>query len=181
MASRYAQFARISSFFSAGFGCIIVACGLRSKPMKTKLAIVVLLISGSSLLAQETATSGWTDKNNAEMYAAYMMRVAYYELGYMGTRVNVEQQGAKKVFVVDRGPVYHLKAIAISGLLESDISTVIQDAPKPGEVYSQALVNEWVAAAEKWYAAERGGQKQPLMGVHIDHAHAQVTVTLAFD
>ena len=74
-----------------------------------------------------------------------------------------------------------MKEIAVSGLSETDISALMQDAPKPGDVYSQARVNEWVAAAKKWYAAERGAQKQALMGVHLDHPHAQVTVTLAFE
>lgn len=149
--------------------------------MKAKLAIAVLLISGLSMFAQETTTPGWTDKNNAQMYAAYMVRVAYYELGYMGARVNVERKGAKQVFVVDRGPVYQLKEIAISGLPEIDVRTVMHDAPKPGDVYSQARVNEWVKAAKKEYTAGRGGEKQPLMGVHLDHEHAQVTVTLVFE
>lgn len=149
--------------------------------MKTKLTLVVLLVSGLHLFAQEAPRPQWTDKNNAEMYAAYMMRVAYYELGYVGTRVTVNEKGTKQVFVVDRGPVYHLKEIAVSGLPEIDVSTVMQDAPKPGDVYSQARVNEWVKAAKKKYAAEGSGQKQSLMGVHFDHAHAQVTVTLAFE
>ena len=63
------------------------------------LAVLTLLIS-VCCYAQSDTERRWTDQNNAEQYAAYMIQIAYYERGYMGVRVQVRDDGTRKVFEV---------------------------------------------------------------------------------
>lgn len=94
--------------------------------------------------AQTATRQSWTDKNNAEESAAYMIRIAYYDLGYMGASVRVRQDGAKRTFEVDPGRVYHIKELRIAG--HGDLpAEALATAPKSGDIYSAGRLNEWIA------------------------------------
>ena len=104
------------------------------------LAVFTLCISFYSQ-AQQKPNQIWTDKNNAEEYAAYMVQLAYYERGYMGAKVQVRDDGAKKVFEVDPGRIYHIKSMQILG--QDDLpAEAMSTAPTVGDVYSAARINE---------------------------------------
>jgi hypothetical protein len=67
--------------------------------MYRRIAIAIFTLSiGVHCYAQRDPERGWTDKNNAEKYAAYMIQIAYSERGYMGARVQVRDDGATEVF-----------------------------------------------------------------------------------
>jgi outer membrane protein assembly factor BamA len=123
--------------------------------------------------------SGWTDKNNGQMYATYMLRTTYYERGYMSAQVDVKRSGEEDVFVVNPGPVFHFKDVKIVGLPENLVQQVMKDAPKTGEVYSAARVSDWLAQEEQLVTA---GMAQKFAGeeIRLDHATATATVTVSF-
>jgi hypothetical protein len=79
--------------------------------------------------AQEvTVERGWTDKNNTEMYAAYMLQNAYSEQGYWEAKVEIRQVGTKRVFVVEPGRIYQVKRFDVAGL--SDLpAEAMTDSP----------------------------------------------------
>jgi hypothetical protein len=122
------------------------------------------------LSAQEgTVEHGWTDKNNTEMYAAYMLRNAYYGQGYWGAKVEIRQAGTERVFVVEPGRIYHVARFNVSGL--GDLPDgAMTDSPKAGDVYSPDRVGEWIATIRKRYS------RRATWGVHLDHAHAQAMI-----
>ena len=148
--------------------------------MKTKLALVLLMIAGFRAFAQEAAPPQMTDKNYQERYAAYVLQRSYHEFGYMAARVDLKKTGESDVFVVDRGPLYHFKEIVISGLPESDVKTALQDAPKPGDVFSRARMNQWLAQLRNKYEAG-AGPKWKQTTVRLDRANAQATLTVTFE
>src|SRR5580704_12430808 len=136
------------------------------------LSLPLLAQQEHQLCAQEgTVEHGWTDKNNTEMYAAYMLRGAYYEQGYLGAKVEIRQAGTKRVFVVQPGRIYHVERFDVSGL--SDLpEEAMTDSPKAGDVYSPDRINEWIATVEKRYGRRVGWAAQ------LDHAHAQVMIAV---
>ena len=84
--------------------------------MYRRIAVAIFTLSISvHCYAQRDPERRWTDKNNAEQYAAYMIQIAYYERGYMGARVQVRDDGATKVFEVEPGRIDHIKAMQILG------------------------------------------------------------------
>jgi hypothetical protein len=86
--------------------------------MSGRIAFLLFTLSLSVYsCAQEGADErGWTDKNNTEMYAAYMLQHSYNEQGYWGAKVETRQSGTKRVFVVEPGRIYHVKHFDVSGL-----------------------------------------------------------------
>jgi len=72
---------------------------------------------------------------------------------------------------VEPGRIYHLKTVDVSGLPEEAIT----DAPKAGDVYSAARINDWIGSVTK-----RVGRRAN-WDAHYDHAHAQVTIAVRFD
>jgi outer membrane protein assembly factor BamA len=113
------------------------------------LAVFTLCISVYSQ-AQQDPERKWTDKNNAGQYAAYMIQIAYYERGYMGVRVQVRDDSARKTFEVDPGRIYHIKAMQILG--QNDLpAEAMSTAPTVGDVYSAARINEWIATLKSQY------------------------------
>jgi hypothetical protein len=64
---------------------------LRSFVMSERIAFLlfVLFLSVYSCAQEGTVEHGWTDKNNTEMYAAYMLQNAYNEQGYGGAEVEI--------------------------------------------------------------------------------------------
>jgi outer membrane protein assembly factor BamA len=148
--------------------------------MKTKLGLGVLCILCSLAVAQESAKATWTDKNNAQESAAYMLRVSYYERGYMGAQVVVEQQSTNDVFLVRRGPIYHFRELAVTGIENLNARMLLKDAPKPGEVYSASRVNDWIADVKKQMLAEHRAEKVT-WGVTFDHPGAAATLNVSFE
>lgn len=139
--------------------------------MRERIAFLLIVLSSSACaFAQEgTVERGWTDKNNTEMYAAYMLQNAYYEQGYWGAKVEVRQAGTKRVFAVEPGPIYHVGRFDVSRL--SDLpEEATAESPKPGDVYSPDRVNQWIATIEKKYG------RRVNWGSQFDRAHAQVTI-----
>ena len=139
--------------------------------MREGIAFLLIVLSLSEYVcAQEgTVEHGWTDKNNAEMYAAYMLQNAYYQLGYLETKVEIRQAGTKRVFVVQPGRIYHVERFEVSG--PSDLpEEAMTDSPKAGDVYSPAHVNESITAIEKRYGRRADWR------AHFDRAQAQVTI-----
>jgi outer membrane protein assembly factor BamA len=145
--------------------------------MRKALSIALLCVS--CIVAQDQR-SGWTDKNNSPMYAAYMLQTTYYERGYMSAKVDVKQSGDDDVFVVHPGPVFHFKDIKIVGLPEYLAQQVMQDAPQTGEVYSAARITGWVEQEEKRLSEASIMQKFAGEQAQLDRASATATVTLLF-
>jgi outer membrane protein assembly factor BamA len=114
------------------------------------------------------------------MYAAYMLREAYYERGYMSAEVEVKRSGGQDVFVVNSGPVFHFKDVKIIGLPEKLAQQIIKDAPKTGEVYSAARITDWLEQEEKWLPQASIQQKFAGEEERLDRAPATATLTLLF-
>jgi hypothetical protein len=139
--------------------------------MRERIAFLLIVLSLSVYAcAQEgTVEHGWTDKNNTEMYAAYMLQGAYGEQGYLGAKVEIRQAGTKRVFVVQPGRIYHVGRFDVSGLGDLP-EEAMTDSPKAGDVYSDARVSEWIATIRKRYS------RRATWGVRLDRAHAQAMI-----
>ena len=141
------------------------------REMRERIAFLLIVLSLSVYAcAQEgTVEHGWTDKNNAEMYAAYMLQNAYNEQGYWGARVEIRQAGTKRVFVVQPGRIYHVERFDVSGL--SDLpGEAMTDSPKAGDVYSPDRINEWIATLKSQY------NRALSWGVRCDHETADCRI-----
>jgi outer membrane protein assembly factor BamA len=139
--------------------------------MSERIAFLLFVLSLSTYpSAQEGIVEhGWIDKNNTEMYAAYMLQNAYHEQGYWGAKVEIRQAGTNRVFEVQPGRVYHVKRFDVTelGNLPEEAMT---DSPKAGEVYSPDRVNEWIARIGRRYG------RRAYWNVQVDHAHAQAMI-----
>jgi hypothetical protein len=109
--------------------------------MYRRIALAIFRFSISvHCCAQRDPERRWTDKNNAEQYAAYMIQIAYNDRGYMGARVQVLDGGARNILEVDMGRIYHVKAMQI--LSRNDLpAQAVSTAPTVGDVYSAARIN----------------------------------------
>ena len=139
--------------------------------MRERIAFLPIVLSLTVYMwAQEDAVEHrWTDKNNAEMYAAYMLQNAYYDQGYLETKVEITHAGSKRVFAVQPGRMYHVECFDVSGL--SDLpKEAMTESPKAGDVYSAAQVNEWIGTIEKKYG------RRAVWGARVDRVHAQVMI-----
>jgi len=141
----------------------------------------IALVCLSCMVFGQDRHSGWTDKNNGQNYAAYMLQMTYNERGYMSAFVNVKQSGEEDIFVVNPGPVFHFKDVKIVGLPENLTGQVMSHAPKTGEVYSAARVNDWLAREEKRLATAGMGQKVARQETRLDRESSSVTVTISFN
>jgi len=139
--------------------------------MRRRIAFVLIVLSvGVYVCAQEGIVEhGWTDKNNTEMYAAYLLQHAYCEQGYWESKVEIRQAGTNRIFVVQPGRIYHVERFDVSRLsnLPQD---AMADAPNVGDVYSPVRVNEWIATIEKKYG------RRVNWGSEFDRVHAQVII-----
>jgi outer membrane protein assembly factor BamA len=143
-------------------------------------ALPIALVCFSCIVLGQDRRSGLTDKNNGQMYAAYMLRTTYYERGYMSAHVTVKRGGEQDVFVVNPGPVFHFKDFKVVGLPESLAQYVTRDAPKTGEVYSAARITDWLEQEEKRVPKASMVQKFAGEETHLDRANATATVTVLF-
>ena len=114
--------------------------------------ISLSLLCGVGLLAQNwrPTDSKWTDKNNTERYAAYLLTTTYYEQGYCAAKVAVKQDGSKRLFIVDPGEPFHLN-VAVTGLHVVRVDKLMQDGPKTGEIFSPIRINDWAEQIRKNY------------------------------
>jgi outer membrane protein assembly factor BamA len=143
-------------------------------------ALPIALVCVSCIVLGQDQRSGWTDKNNGQMYAAYMLRTTYYERGYMSAQVDVKRSGEEDVFVVNPGPVFHFKDVKIVGLPEDLAQQVMKYAPKTGEVYSAARITDWLEQEEKRLPEASIVQKFAGEEAHLDRANATATVIVLF-
>src|SRR5215472_1776637 len=88
--------------------------------MSWKIVIYLPLgfLFGAMLLAQnwQSTDSKWTNKNNTEKYAAYLLKTTYYQQGYCGAKVEIKQDGSKRLFIVDPGEIFHLSRLTVIGM-----------------------------------------------------------------
>lgn len=138
--------------------------------MYRRIALAIFTLSISvHCSAQGDPERRWTDKNNAEQYAAYMIRIAYQERGYLGVKVQVRDAGATKVFDVDPGRIYHIKVMRILG--QNDLpAQAMPTAPTAGDIYSADRINQWIATLKSQYNRELS------WAVRFDHATADCTI-----
>jgi outer membrane protein assembly factor BamA len=144
-------------------------------------ALPIVLVCLSCMVHGQDRHSGWTDKNNGQNYAAYMLQTTYFERGYMSAHVNVKQSGEEDIFVVHPGPVFHFKDVKIVGLPENLTRQVMNDAPKTGEVYCAARVNDWLVQEDKRLTTAGMGQKFARQETRLDRESSSVTVTVSFN
>jgi len=84
---------------------------------KTAVYLPLTFLCGTLLLTQnwQPTDRNWTDKNNTEKYAAYLLQMTYYQQGYVGARVEIKQDGSKRLFIMEPGEVFHLNDVVITG------------------------------------------------------------------
>ena len=139
--------------------------------------LLLSLLCTAKLLPQEwqSTDNRWTEKNNTEQYAAYLLSVAY---GEHGAKVEIKQAGTRRLFVVDPGQIFHVKEVIVTGLQTFTEDKILRDAPKPGDIDSAARTNEWIQGLVKSYVEKDGPLKLVNWGAKYDHAHARVTIQL---
>jgi hypothetical protein len=149
---------------------------------KTAVFLLFSLLYATLLLPQEwqSTDSRWTDKNNTDRYAAYLISGAYAEHGYYGAKVEIKQAGTRRLFIVDPGEICRVKEVVVTGLRSFPEAKIVQDAPKPGDICSDARTNEWVQGLIKKYVEQDGPLTLANWGAKYDHAHAQMTIQLTF-
>lgn len=133
------------------------------------LFVIAVLSAGIYSFAQTGPERGWTDKNNAEESAAYMIRVSYYEQGYMDANVRVKQDGSREVFEVEPGRIYHVKELRVVGGSRLP-AEAMAGAPVSGEIYSAGRMNDWVSTINKQY------RRRASWGATYDHSKAEVAI-----
>jgi hypothetical protein len=150
--------------------------------MSPKIAIYLPLtfLCGASLLAQsQRATDSiWTEKNNTEQYAAYLLKTTYYQQGYCAARVEIKQDGSKRLFIVNPGEPFHLN-VAVTGLRVFRVDKLMQDGPKTGEIFSPIRINDWAEQIRKNYAQSHGPLESIMWGVKFDYTHSQANVEIS--
>ena len=148
--------------------------------MRRVLPFALMLVCCVPLIAQHVVPANWSDKNTTQMSAAYMLKLAYYERGYMGAHVIATRTEGRDVYRVNSGPVYHFKEVEVTGLLGDDLKTAMENAPKSGDVYSAARVNEWIKDVE----GRLGKSGQPTRGHQAQEFRrttASVNVSVQFE
>ena len=142
--------------------------------------LLLSLFSTAVLVPQEwqSTDNNWTDKNNTEHYAAYLLSVAYREHGYYSAKVEIKQAGSKRLFTVDPGQLFHVKEVLVTGLQTFPENKILRDGPKPGDIDSAGRTNEWIQGLVKSYVEKDGPLKLVNWGAKYDHTHAQVTILL---
>jgi len=148
--------------------------------MSRRIGIYLSLsfLCAAMLLAQnwQPTDTHWTDKNNTEQYAAYLLRTTYYQQGYCGAKVEIKQDGSKRLFIVEPGEVFHLNDVAVSGLRSFPEKKLMQDGPKPGDVFSPMRINDWVERVSDEYTKNTGPFESVNWGAKLDYIHSQVNV-----
>jgi hypothetical protein len=141
--------------------------------------ISLSLFCGTGVLAQDCrpTENKSTDKNNTEQEAAYLLQTTYYQQGYCAAKVEVKQDGSKRLFIVDPGEPFHVN-LAATGLHVLGVNKLMQDGPKSGEVYSPTRINDWVEQARKNNGQIAGPLESITWRVTFDYAHSQANVEI---
>ena len=146
--------------------------------MSRKIAVYLPLtfLFGALLLAQNwrPTENNWTDKNNTEQYAAYLLKTTYYQQGYCGARVEIKQDGSKRLFIVEPGEIFRLNDVVVTGLRVFPTHKLMQDGPKSGDVFSPMRINDWVEQVSNKFAKNAGPLESVTWGAKFDYAHSQV-------
>ncbi len=142
--------------------------------------ILLSLLCSVGLLAQNWRPTDqeWTDKNNTEQYAAYLLKTTYYQQGYCAARVEIKQDGSKRLFIVDPGEPFHSN-VAVTGLHVLRVDKLMQDGPKTGEIFSPTRINDWAEQVRKKYAQSNGPLESIMWGVKFDYTHSQANVEIS--
>ena len=142
--------------------------------------ISLSLLCSVGLLAQNWRPTDqeWTDKNNTEQYAAYLLKTTYYQQGYCAARVEIKQDGSKRLFIVDPGEPFHSN-VAVTGLHVLRVDKLMQDGPKTGEIFSPTRINDWAEQVRKKYAQSNGPLESIMWGVKFDYTHSQANVEIS--
>jgi len=138
------------------------------------------LLCAPLLLAQDwrPTENKWTDKNNTEQSAAYLLRMTYYQQGYCGAKVEIKQDGSRRLFIVDPGEIFHLNRLTVIGMRTFPADKLMQDSPKSGDVFSVAHINDWVEQIRKKYAGKTGPLQHVNLELSFDYGRSQVNVQL---
>lgn len=147
----------------------------------TRIAIYLLsFLCGTLVLAQNWQPIEHinTDKTSTEHYAAYLLQNTYYQQGYVGAKVEIKQDGPKRLFIVDPGELFHLNDVVVTGLRVFPTNKLMENGPKSGEVFSPVLINDWLEQVRNNYAKSTGPLESVLWGAQFDHAHSQVNVQI---
>jgi outer membrane protein assembly factor BamA len=146
---------------------------------KIIIYISLSLLCGIGLLAQNwrPTDNKWTDKNNTERYAAYLLTATYYEQGYCAAKVEVKQDGSKRLFTVDPGQPFHLN-VSVTGLHVFQVNKLMQDGPKTGQIFSPSRINAWAEQVRKNYAQTDGPLESITWGLQFDHTHSQADLEI---
>jgi outer membrane protein assembly factor BamA len=147
---------------------------------KVIIYISLSLLCGVGVLAQSwrPTDSEWTDKNNAEQYGAYLLKTTYYQQGYCAAKVEVKQDGSKRLFIVDPGEPFHLN-VAVTGLRVFRFDKLMQDGPKTGQIFSPIRINDWAEQIRKNYAQSNGPLESIMWAVKFDYTHSQANVEIS--
>ena len=140
--------------------------------------ISLSLLCSVGLLAQnwQPTDKEWADKNNTEQYAAYLLNTTYYQQGYCAAKVEIKQDGPRRLFIVDPGEPFHLSDVVVTSLHAFKADTLMQDGPKSGEVFSPIRINDWAEQVRKNYAQSTGPLESILWGAKFDYAHSRVAI-----
>jgi outer membrane protein assembly factor BamA len=107
-----------------------------------------------------------------------LLATTYYQQGYCAAKVEVKQDGSKRLFIVDPGEPFHLNVV-VRGLYIFNANTLMQDGPKSGEVFSPIRINDWTEQVRKNYAQSTGPLESVTWGVKFDYAHSQANVEIS--
>jgi len=146
----------------------------------TTIYLSLSLLFVPLLLAQDwrPTENKWTDKNNTENAAAYLLRMTYYQQGYCGAKVEIKQDGSRRLFIVDPGELFHLNDLAVIGLRTFPADKLMQGSPKSSDVFSPARINEWVEQIRKKYGGKTGPLQHVNFELSLDYGRSQVNVRL---
>lgn len=143
----------------------------------------------SDVRVQPIAVSKSTDKNTTEEEAADLLQTTYYQQGYCAAKVEVKQDGSKRLFIVDPDEPFRVN-LAVTGLHVLGLYKLMQDGPESGEVYSPTRINDWVEQVRKNYG-QISGPLEPITwgsgseAIHQQsirlHAFTRFCVVLRFD
>jgi outer membrane protein assembly factor BamA len=145
---------------------------------KTAVYLPLTFLCGTLLLAQnwQPTDGNWTDKNNTEKYAAYLLEMTYYQQGYVRARVEIKQDGSKRLFIMEPGEVFHLNDVVVTGLRDFPTHKLMQDGPKSGDVFRPDRINDWLEQIRNKFAKNAGPLESVTWGVKFDRAHSQANV-----
>jgi hypothetical protein len=110
---------------------------LRSFVVSKRIAFLLFVLSLNvySCAQKGAVEHGWTDKNDTQMYSAYLLQHAYNEQGYWGAKAEIRQAETKRVFVVEPERIYHVERFDIFALSDRP-EEAMTNSPKAGDVYS---------------------------------------------